>query len=100
MGLLLAGLAFLYLAIDELHGFATGKDSLLGDWLGDTQDATDLKAMLLDLGAALKDGPSGDPRSWNRTAASRCPYQTPLCLLFYDLVKFKIANFYLCIIIP
>lgn len=55
VGLLLAGIAFLVLAVQDLYVFAKGGDSLIGRWISDTEDASDLRSMLLDLGAALKE---------------------------------------------
>lgn len=49
-----AGLAFIVLAIEDLIGFAQGKDSVIGRLLGDTKLAKDLKKALIGIGVAAK----------------------------------------------
>lgn len=54
--LMFALLLLIAAAIEDLHAFATGKKSLIGEWLGeDTAQAKLLKKTLLDFGAALKE---------------------------------------------
>lgn len=51
---LLAGLLLVIgLYIEDLYVFATGGESITGDWLGDTKEAEELKEILLDFGKAI-----------------------------------------------
>jgi hypothetical protein len=50
-----AAVALVILVIEDLIGFAQGKDSVIGRLLGDSKLARDLKAALLDTAKAAKD---------------------------------------------
>jgi hypothetical protein len=51
---IVAAFALVALAVEDLIGFAQGKDSVIGRILGDTQIAKDLKKSLIELGTAVK----------------------------------------------
>ena len=51
---IVAAFAIVALAIEDLIGFAQGKDSVIGRLLGDTKLASNLRKALLELGAAFK----------------------------------------------
>ncbi len=54
VGLLVATIALIGLAIEDLIGFAQGKDSLIGRVLGDSKEGKELKTTLLVIGDSLK----------------------------------------------
>ena len=51
---IIAAFALVALVIEDLIGFAQGKDSVIGRLLGDTQIAKDLKAAIIDMAKAAK----------------------------------------------
>jgi hypothetical protein len=55
VGLIFAALALVVLLVEDLVGFAQGKDSIIGRLLGDTKLAKDLRAQLLAIAKAVKD---------------------------------------------
>jgi hypothetical protein len=51
---LVAAIVILGLIIEDLVGFAQGKDSIIGRILGDTQKAKDLRDVMIGIGVAIK----------------------------------------------
>jgi hypothetical protein len=52
LGLLLAGIAAIVLLVEDLYFFATGGKSVIGELLGNSEDADALRAVLLEFGEA------------------------------------------------
>ena len=82
--LIAAAVGAIYLVVDDLYTFATGGKSVLGDLLGDTEQADKVRSALLEIGGALQD-------AWGQLApvlAEAASQLLPIFgLLWTDIIK-------------
>lgn len=77
---IIAAFAIVALAIEDLIGFAQGKDSIIGRLLGDTKLAKELKKALLDMGKEFK-------KAWKDMAPALAGAWTQIKRALSDLWK-------------